>query len=232
MKTKITILCLFSMLSFLSFGKEQIKEDAQKPKKEQLDPVYKDFRISLGGGYAHRLGKREKYQDSELDRILKDLMHGYNLDLEAQYFFTESYGIGINLNYVNTSAKGSNIDTPNLGTISSYKETNKFTYVGPAFAMRHDLNKFLLTGSIGLGAIFYENSTNITLKGTKTTIGMNAGVAFEYKLNKNWGAGLKLSYIIGTIKSLNSGGKSLDLNESQSVSNLMLTGFISFRTGK
>ena len=59
---------------------------------------------------------------------------------------------------------------------------------------------------------------------------MNAGLAGEYKLNARTGVGLKLSYTIGSINSLNFEGQNLESEETMSISNLMATVFLSFRS--
>lgn len=75
----------------------------------------------------------------------------------------------------------------------------------------------------------------MNLDGTKinanqTTFGMNAGIAGEYKLNAKTGVGLKLSYTLGNINSVNIGGQNVKYDEPVSISNIMITAFLSFRT--
>ena len=69
-----------------------------------------------------------------------------------------------------------------------------------------------------------------SLVGKQTTLGVNAGIAGEYKLNGKTGVGLKLSYVIGTIDNLNVEGTNVSMGQEISVSNLMITAFISFRS--
>ncbi len=74
------------------------------------------------------------------------------------------------------------------------------------------------------------NLSGVNINGSKTTIGINAGVAGEYKVNSKTGVGLKLSYVMGTIDNMNVEGQNYKSEEKISVSNLMATLFISFRS--
>ncbi len=53
---------------------------------------------------------------------------------------------------------------------------------------------------------------------------------FRYKLNATTGIGLKLSYTVGNVQSVNVEGQKVEMEEAFNLSNLMLTAFISFRT--
>lgn len=192
---------------------------------------HKDFRFAVGGGYAMRLGKVLETGNAKLDDMSKSLRHGYNIDADAQYFFKESWGLGVNVNWNSSAASSENVTL--LGSeLNSYKETQSILYAGPSFVTRNEGEKFLLVSSIGLGPLFYFNDATmdgVVINGRKTTFGVNAGIAGEYKLNAKTGVGLKLSYTLGSIDSINLDGRSNDLEETITLSNLMISAFISFR---
>lgn len=203
--------------------------------EENPEVLYnKNFRFAIGGGYAFRLGKVAKTGDSRIDELNAKLRHGFTVDADAQYFFKEKWGLGLNANFCSSNTSGSNIDVPELeGTVGSYKETQNMFFIGPSFAGRDEWNKFQMIYTAALGPLFFtDNGTfdGIVVNGKATTVALNAGVAGEYKLNASTAIGLKLSYTIGTINSLNVKGQKIEAEEAMSVSNLMLTGFISFRT--
>lgn len=197
---------------------------------------YKGFRFAVGGGYANRLGKVQETGDPKIDDMNKQLVHGFNIDADAQYFIKESWGLGLNVNYCSSTANGNNVTIKfrdGEQTVSNYEESQNALFVGPTFVGRNDWSKFLLVYSAGIGPLFYLNP--VTLDGrlvdsNQTTLGMNAGVAGEYKLNNKTGVGLKLSYTIGTVNSVNVEGQNVKYDEPMSVSNLMITAFVSFRT--
>lgn len=195
--------------------------------------VNKGFRMAVGGGYALRLGKVEKTSDPELNRINNKLLHGFSIDADAQYFFKEKWGLGLNANYCSSNTSGNGVTLPGQSQTVNYKETQHFIYIGPSFVSRSEWDKFILLSNVGIGPLFFNTDMNINsvrVIGDKTTIGFNAGIAGEYKMNNKTGIGLKLSYVIGYIDAINIQGQSIQSEKTISVSNLMLTAFLSFRT--
>ncbi len=191
------------------------------------------FRLAVAGGYAGRLGQLQKTNNPNLDRISDDLTKGYSLNAEFQYYFNEIYGIALNLNYVHSSGKGQNVNIPNFGSVADYRETQKIFFVGPAFAIRYDTKNWLITSSIGLGPLFFTDRMWMDqqeIQGTATTFGMNLGVGAEYKLSRQWAAGLKLSMTSGTIDSINVEGTKVSFDDKMSLSSWMIAAYISFRT--
>jgi opacity protein-like surface antigen len=132
--------------------------------EDQPFSSYKDFRVAVGGGYAYRLGKIEETSDPEIDDMNKKLRNGFVIDVDAQYFFRESWGVGLNANLCTASTSGSGFTLPGLDqTINSYEETQRCLYVGPAFAARSESDKFLLVTSIGIGPLVFLD--DITIEG-------------------------------------------------------------------
>lgn len=209
------------------------QEKATYEEENEIPHSIRDFRVSIGGGYAYHLGKIEKTGDAKLDDLNKQLRHGYTLDADAQYFLKPGWGFGLNVNFCSSSTSGKNIDIPNFGNVNSYKESQNMLFAGPSFVSRNESEKFLMVTSIALGPLFYLDRITIngaTVNGKQTTLGFNAGIAGEYKLNNKTGVGLKLSYTIGTINSINIEGQKMEYNEPVSLSNLMATVFLSFRS--
>jgi hypothetical protein len=199
----------------------------------QTPQIYKDFRLSIGGGYAFRLGKIKKTGDAKLDDINKQLRHGFTVDADAQYFFRESWGLGVNANFCSSFTSGNNLTIPDFGTVNSYKESQNVLFLAPSFAGRSESEKFLLISSVAVGPIFYSDNMTFngaTVNGTTTTVGFNAGMSGEYKLNAKTGIGLKLSYTLGVVNSINVQGRKVKYDEPANVSNLMATVFLAFRT--
>lgn len=222
MKKKHRILLLCNLLLFLT-GYIQAQNFGRLTTRKlgKSAPEYEDcknFRVTIGGGYAYWLGENQNTGNSSLNQFSSDLRHGYNLEAEAQYYFHEYMGVGLNTNFV----KHSKDEMNRLGI----KETDKMLFVGPTFNFRYESGKWGVYSGLGLGAIFYNG--NVTLESAHATIkhtnfGLNYGISGEYKLNKTVGAGIKLSYTVGSFKIDNT-------DDKFSVSNLIITGFISFIT--
>jgi len=189
---------------------------------------YKNFRFTVGGGYAYWVGKQMKSGYSALYDHLSDLRNGYNLDLDAQYFFHPHSGFGINGNFIKRSASVTDISIP--GTMgyynASYKEINKLTYVGAAYVYRWENDKWGFYMSGGFGPLFYHNESRLDKKivsFNKVAFATNLSISGERRITRYVGAGLKMAFTAGTIKIDN-------LPDRMSVCDFMLSGFISFRT--
>ena len=236
MKTNIISLILVaaSTLFCLPVFSQINNANPQREVEYQQDYKYKDFRFAVGGGYAYRVGTIEKTNDRIIDDMNKKLRHGFTIDTDAQYFFKETWGLGLNANMSSFSTSGSGFSIPDLeGTIQSYDETQRVIYVGPSFAMRLETGKFLLLGTIGAGAIFYADNMTINgveVNGTKTTFGTNISLSGEYKMNNKMGVGLKLSSTGGSVDSINFQGQKIDSEEVISLDNIGVSIFLSFRS--
>lgn len=202
---------------------EPQNETKELPKPERqiyvISKEYDKFRAAIGAGYTFRLGKRTEYNDNPAqDKVSKDLMHGFNIDADAQYFFNPTLGLGLNFNYVTTSS-----------SINDIKQ--QFMYVGPSFVGRSDIgNTFLLIYNAGVGPIFFTESSSVESNYTQTTIGANIGISGEYKIDDNWGVGLRISGTLGSINSYKHDGIKYNLEKRRNVSSLNITGFLSFRS--
>lgn len=209
------------------------QQETPYPIEHRTPQSYKDFRFAIGGGYAFRLGKTQDAGDAKLNKLNRQLRHGFTVDADAQYFFKESWGIGLNANYCSAKASDNNITLPNTAQSVNYKETQGLLYFGPSLVGRNETSKFLLVTNFGIGPLFFNSDMNISginKNGTQTTIGINAGIAGEYKVSSKTGIGVKLSYVLGNINSINVDGTNIKSNEKMSVSNLIFTAFISFRS--
>lgn len=172
--------------------------------------------------------------DAKIDDLNKQFLHGFNFDADAQYFFKQGWGLGINANYSSSDASGSGLSVPGTsGIVNNYKETQGVLFIGPAFVARNESSRFLLVSSVALGPLFYADKITMdgsTIDGSKVSFGFNAGLAGEYKVSSKTGLGLKLSYTLGSIKSVNFEGLSYESDERISISNFMVTAFLSFRS--
>ena len=237
MKTKIisivfvALTTLFGMPAF-----SQITDvNPQHEVEYQEDLKIKDFRFAIAGGYAYRVGSIDKTNEQIIIDMSKELRNGYTIDADAQYFFKETWGIGLNANMASfsTSVNGS-FTMPGIdGTINSYIESQRVLYVGPSFATRLESEKFLLLASIGVGPIFFMDNITINgleFNGKQTTLGTNITLSGEYKLNNKMGLGLKLSSTGGKIDSVNLNGQNVKTVEDVSLANFTASVFLSFRT--
>lgn len=246
MKKKICMILLsFTVAGLSMYAQEnktednsvQLKRTVRKKSENQnlkTDEMitYRDFRFTIGGGYARRLGEIMQSGNTDIDKLTEGLKNGYNIDVEAQYFFKEHWGLGLNFYYNRQSSSSNDILIGDI-MIRDAKENIGFTYIGPTFNMRYNLGSaFTLYMNLGLGALFYRDEAILDGGGysyNKTVLGSYASISGDYKFNQNIGAGLKLSVGGGSISGEEFG---MDKKDRMSLSNFMVTAYISFRTSK
>lgn len=216
--TKKTFLLLFLMLlTTYSFASNLDEPTQIRETLHDSDKTIKDFRISVGGGYARRLGKTENMNDATFNKLLDKITNQTYFEMDGQYFFKESWGLGL---VVNNASKSAEVNHVILKT--------NFLYVGPTFSMRFDLDKFLVLWNVGLGPLFYNEKLEGVLGGTldKTALGFQTSASGEYKLSKSFGIGLKLGWISGYTEIKDSNNKNYRMN----LSNFNIGTYLSFRT--
>lgn len=230
--THLAILLMSVLVSTSAFAQRSdnltVREIGNSPDPDDNKNV-RNFRFTVGGGYACRLGKTYKTGDSRLDDFSSKLRNGYVLDAEIQYFLHENWGLGLNMNFARQSAKESGtMYVPGQGSIKGLKETQTCVYVGPGVVTRFENKKFGLYLGAGFGPIFNTNEDDVEdpagkIRINKVAFGSYLGVAGEYRLSPMLGIGLKAAITSGKVKLS-------DEFDNFSVSNLTVTGFISFRT--
>lgn len=189
-----------------------------------LERDYKNFRFQVGGGYAYWLGDDYNWGDHGWNSYNSDLRHGFNVDVEAQYFFHRFLGIGIHGNF----ARFSNSDSKYVEA----SETDKMFYAGATFNGRFLYKKWGFYAGAGVGPLFYSADgeyRRIPISYSKTVFALSANVACEYQIADYMGAGIKLSTIVGSYSN-HSYGYGYDYDDRISTSTFSISGFLSFRT--
>jgi hypothetical protein len=218
----------------------QILDDVQEPELIAPDNEKKTaFRMYAGGGWARGLGTVLKTNDVTLDQLTNDLLNGYSLEANAEYYFNWkskdalNFAVALNLNYINHQATGFDVNLPDLGNVKRYEESQTTFYIGPGFVMRYDLADWIFSLSAGYGAVFFSNHINtdrLEMRAITTVFGSTIGIGADYKISSNLGIGVKLSATGGTYDSLKVGGAKVKLEEKMSASSWMISGILSFRT--
>jgi hypothetical protein len=191
---------------------------------ETVPSAKNDLRLTIGGGYAYRLGKAPK-TGTWVDRFEDNARGGLHIEVEAQKYLWGDLGLGLNIYYVYGNHSAKNVATG----INYAEETNTFLYFGPSFAARFGSDRWKGYASYGLGLVFFNNS-NSTVgsqhsdgSAGKVGFGMDTSISGEYRVNPKLGVGLKLSVTNATTD-----GADFDMDERLSLSNFLIGGFISF----
>jgi len=197
------------------------------------EPKISRFRWAFSFGYANRWGKDpESSGNTNFESLLKKLRNGLSWENEIQYYFNQGHGIALNISGVHTSASERGVNIPGYGHAYQCKIKQQIIYIGPAWAIRHETDKFLYSGSVSLGPLFCTETLmpdNFVLKMTAVSFGMNCSIGGEYILSPNWGLGLKFGYTIGTASNFDIGGQTVSIYEPVSLSSLYIAMYFSFR---
>jgi len=105
-------------------------------------------------------------------------------------------------------------------------------FIGPAWAIRHEENKFLFSGHVSLGPLFYAETLipdNFSLKMTAVSFGMSYGIGGEYKLSPYWALGLKIGYTLGAASNFKIGAQTIKTEDPISLSSFFIAAYFSFR---
>lgn len=219
----------------------QIDEDesGQNPTDSGTKEKKSAFRIAWGGGYAGGIGKIEKSDDAKINQMNRDLIKGYNIEVDMENYFNYNekvalnFGAALHFNYINHHTVGTDVVIPNYGYANRYEESQIVFYLAPAFVMRYDLENWFFISSLGFGPLFFTDPIVINSRrttGNSITMGSHIGIEANYKLSPNWGIGVKLSIAGGVINSLNYGGTAVKLKEPMSANSWVISGILSFRT--
>jgi len=196
-------------------------------------PQISRFRWSFAPGYAYRLGKDPETSGyAQFDRLYERLRNCFSWETEIQYYFNSGHGIALNINGIHSSSSALNVYVPEYGQASQCKLKQQIIFIGPAWATRYEADKFLFSGCISLGPIFYAETLmpdHYSAKMTAVSFGMNYGIGGEYKLSPDWAMGLKIGYTLGTASNFKIGGQTIKSEDPVSLSSFFIAAYFSFR---
>ena len=179
------------------------------------------FRLAITLAYARRLGRAaEPTGMSIVDDLNRQIRNGLFWETELQYYFTPANGIALNINGVHTSATAQN------NTV-----TQHIIFAGPGWATRLETCRFRLSGSVSLGALFFNENArigNVSERINAVTVGMSYGIGAEYRVSPTFGVGLRIGYTFGSLSSLRIEGQTIQLDDPMSLSNLFIGTVFSF----
>ena len=193
--------------------------------------------ISLSGGYGHRTAKIHPSLTGINREMAKKLSSGAVWDSSIGYHFHDFLGVGMTYSAYYSSV-GLSGDPDGRGNITLLKHKDMMTYIGPSFLATYPFKKWVITASVGLGAMIYyskETSFDNFYTSYGSTLGFSTIIGCEYKISDSFSLGLDLGTLSGSIKSfqINDNGiestRTLEGDDRESLSQIRISAGIKYR---
>jgi len=180
------------------------------PKIPVIKAKFPHFRIAADGGWQYRLARLASGMDAFWQEHYKKMKSGFHYDIQVAYFFVENHGIEIMFSqqFFNNTLKNIILydETGNVIAFGILKEKNMFNYAGANYIVRffNAKKKNYFSMTFGLGYLGYIDKLILNddefSKITAATFGVNCGLGYDIGISKDFGIGLKLSFMGGTFR--------------------------------
>lgn len=182
-------------------------------------------------GYAWRVAETPSGLSKQEKDYIKGLKSGLHFDLSA-YYHINKVGIGLKFSNYNASSNGMiAVNNSQRGTIYvPLSTTDNITFIGTSimYSNYNDPTKHKLFFDGSLGIISYTTKTG-NIKGTGSSLGLDAGFGYQYALSKNIFIGPKLSMTAGTLTKMKINGATVELGDAkEGLTRVSLSGVATF----
>ncbi|MBL0046776.1 MAG: hypothetical protein IPP32_01575 [Bacteroidetes bacterium] len=165
--------------------KEDIRDDYVVNRNKQK---YKKKRIAISGGWSYLTAKPGPDIPADFSQYYQELRSGYNIAVDAQYFFGKYVGVGVD--YVMFKTKNSYSPVYIIDTITKRQKAGELSdditvqYFGPSFFTRLPSASGMVTfyPYVSIGYIAYRDKGMAVypVKITANTVGRKTGIILEY----------------------------------------------------
>lgn len=171
-----------------------------------MGPVAPKWRFSVQGGYGYRMGKMPEDMNQLMTNHVKSLKDGFAFEVDATYYFLESFGIGMKYSGLHVGNKEEHVTVSyDDGRQESgiMEDKINISFAGPFASYRYFSNNMnhCIILNYGIGYMGYKDKAVLinpfTLKGN--TLGTVYEIGYEYRLNDRISLGGMLSSYSGTI---------------------------------
>lgn len=182
-------------------------------------------------GYGWRVAETPSGFSKQEKDYIKGLKSGLHFDLSA-YYHINNVGIGLKFSNYNASSNGM-LPVGNFQGGTMYvpvSTTDNITFIGTSimYSNYSDPTKHKLFLEGALGIISYTTKTG-NVKGTGSSIGLDAGLGYQYALSKNIFIGPKLSVTAGTLTKMKINGTTMELGDAkEGLTRVSLSGVATF----
>ena len=196
---------ILAMTDIIKFQKNFYYK-SELPIEYLITNEYSKFRIGFRGGFSYLLAKLPEGIDNNTKDYLKSFKTGYNLGINANYFFNKMFGIGLKYSFFKTKANGTLLFDDGQGGIVNLNisENRSDNFFGASFVVRvlNKFNKNAFIASASTGYLSYNNnliigSVPLNIKGS--TLGFVLDVGYHLSLSQNLSLGFSLSAMLGAL---------------------------------
>ncbi len=182
-------------------------------------------------GYAWRVAETPSGLSKQEKDYIKGLKSGLHFDLSA-YYHINKVGIGVKFSNYNASSNGMiAVNNTQRGTVYvPISTTDNITFIGTSimYSNYNDPTKHKLFVDGALGIISYTTKTG-NVKGTGSSLGLDAGFGYQYALSKNIFIGPKLSVTAGTLTKMKINETTVELGDAkEGLTRVSLSGVVTF----
>jgi hypothetical protein len=171
----------------------------------------KKWMIRINGGYSYRVAKLHSDVPSNMVEYMKELKSGYHLSGDITYFISKGYGIGLKYSTFRASNELSNMfliyDDGSHSRVGTISDDINISFYAPSIVFRlsnkKNTNDLVFTSSTGI--LHYKNEATAIdpYLITSFTLGYQIGLGYSIKTSEYMAIGFKVSYLGGTLVSLN-----------------------------
>lgn len=190
------------------------------------------FRIAVNGGFSRLLAKTSESVEPKNRDYVSALKSGYNYGIDATYFISKEWGLGVKFNQFRSSHVGTLYDEYYIPM--TIETVMVHTFIGPSLASKYvsPSGKHTLLSSVALGYMGYLSDVrSFMTQITGGTVGAVIDIGYDYSITKRFAIGPQLSFAGGVLNKLTYKGYSsynknvsytqeLDKNNRESMSRL------------
>lgn len=176
---------------------------------------YPQVVFSLHSGWGRQTAKIGDNIPSDLKPYARRLRNGFQGSGSISWFFNLNYGVGAKFLYFGTTNEMQGIYITNPDGVTQYgllRDDISIIYFGPSFATRGIYNKHIISASLSIGYLGYENNFVVVrpyvMKGSD--VGFLWDMGYDYSINRNISLGINLAMLSGLMSkyTLNNGSSS------------------------
>ncbi|MDM1554497.1 outer membrane beta-barrel protein [Chryseobacterium indologenes] len=182
-------------------------------------------------GYGWRVAETPSGFSKQEKDYIKGLKSGLHFDLSA-YYHINNVGIGLKFSNYSASSNGMiAVNNSQRGTIYvPISTTDNITFMGTSIMYSNynepTKHKLFVDGSLGI--ISYTTKTG-NVKGTGSSLGLDAGFGYQYALSDHIFIGPKLSMTAGTLTKMKINGTTMELGDAkEGLTRVSLSGVATF----